>query len=187
MRQAGCAINYNIAMAIGKWIVLANDWTLVKENGGSLNLDFSWCQSIFRKIGFTKRRATAAKQPVSPDFLKEMGFFFHRAIKEFIDGYHIPDDLLISNQTPLPFIILSKYSMDKKNLKVVPIANSADYRNLLNYPFWYLLPMQIIYQGVRLTAVTLSSSFQRSSILHIVDHWSNKEKAIELIEKVLLP
>ena len=116
MRQAGCVINYNIAMAIGKWIVLANDRTLVKENGGSLNLDFPWCQSIFRKIGFTKRLATTAKQPVSPDFLKEMGFFFHTAIKEFIDGYHIPDDLLINiNQTPLPFIILSKYSMDKKN------------------------------------------------------------------------
>ena len=133
-------------MAIGKWIVLANDRTLVKENGGSLNLDFSWCQSIFRKIGFTKRQVTTAKQPVSPDSLKEMGFFFHRAIKEFIDGYNIPDDLLINiNQTPLPFIILSKYSTDKKNLKLVPIANSADYRNLLNYPFWYLLPMQIIY------------------------------------------
>ena len=116
MRQAGCVINYNIAMAIGKWIVLANDRTLVKENGGSLNLDFPWCQSIFRKIGFTKRLATTAKQPVSPDFLKEMGFFFHTAIKEFTDGYHIPDDLLINiNQTPLPFIILSKYSMDKKN------------------------------------------------------------------------
>ena len=148
MRQAGCAVNYNIAMAIGKWIVLANDRTLVKENGGSLNLDISWCQSIFRKIGFTKRRATTAKQPVSPGLLKEMGFFFHRAVKEFVDGYDIPDDLPINiAQTPLPFIILRKYSMDKKNLKLVPLANSADYRNLLNYPFWYFLPMQIIYQG----------------------------------------
>ena len=77
MRQAGCAVNYNIAIAIGKGIVLANDRTLLKENGGSLNLDFSWCQSIFRRIGFTKRRATTAKQPVSPGFLKDMGFSFH--------------------------------------------------------------------------------------------------------------
>ena len=32
MRQAGCVVNYNIAIAV------------VKENGGSLKLNFSWCQ-----------------------------------------------------------------------------------------------------------------------------------------------
>ena len=133
MRQAGCVVNCNIAVAIGKEIVLANDQTLLKENGGSSNLDFSWCQSIFRRIGFTKRQATSAKQPVSPGFLKEMGFSFHRAIKEIVDAYDIPDDLVINiEQTPLPFIFLSKYTMDKKNEKL-----SSSYRNLLSYTFWY--------------------------------------------------
>ena len=37
-------VNYQ-QIAIGKGIVLANDWTLLKENGESLNLDFSWCQT----------------------------------------------------------------------------------------------------------------------------------------------
>ena len=55
MRQAGSVVNCNIAIAIGEGIDLANDGTLLKENNGSLNLDFSWCQSIFRRIGFTKR------------------------------------------------------------------------------------------------------------------------------------
>ena len=40
MKQAGCVVNYNIAIAIGKGFVLANDRTLSKENGGSLNLVF---------------------------------------------------------------------------------------------------------------------------------------------------
>ena len=64
--KAGCVVNCNIAIGIGKRIVLANDQTLLKENSGSLNLDFSWCQSIFRRIGFTRRQAAAAKQPMSP-------------------------------------------------------------------------------------------------------------------------
>ena len=55
MRQARCVVNCNIAIAIGKGIFLENDRTLLKENGGSLNLNFSWCQSIFRRIVFTKR------------------------------------------------------------------------------------------------------------------------------------
>ena len=36
MKQAGCVVNYNIAIAIGKGIVLVNDRTLLKENSGSL-------------------------------------------------------------------------------------------------------------------------------------------------------
>ena len=55
VRQAGSVVNYNIAIAIGEGIDLANDGTLLKENDGSLNLEFSWCQSIFRRIGFNKR------------------------------------------------------------------------------------------------------------------------------------
>ena len=75
-----CVFN-NITIAIGKEIVLENDQTLLKENGGSLNLDFSWCQSISWEIGFTKRQATIAMQLMSLGFLKEMGFSFHWAIK----------------------------------------------------------------------------------------------------------
>ena len=109
MRQPRCVVNFNIAIAVSKRIVLANDRTLLKENGGSLNLDFSWCQSIFRRIGFTKRRATTAKQPVSSSLLKEMGFPFHRAVKKVVDAYDIPDDLVINiDEIPLPFILLSK-------------------------------------------------------------------------------
>ena len=36
MKQAGCVVNYNIAIAIGIGIVLAKDRTLSKENCGSL-------------------------------------------------------------------------------------------------------------------------------------------------------
>ena len=103
--KAGCVVNCNIAIGIGKRIVLANDQTLLKENSGSLNLDFSWCQSIFRRIGFTRRRATAAKQPMSPGFLKEMGLSFPWAIVEVVGAYDIPDDLVVNiNQTPLSVI-----------------------------------------------------------------------------------
>ena len=105
----------------------------LKEDGGSLklNVNFSWCQSIFRGIGFTKRRTTTARQSVSSGFLKEMRFSFDLAIKEVVDAYDIPDDLMINiNPTPPPFILLSKCTMDKKNEKLVPVTNSADYRQV---------------------------------------------------------
>ena len=96
MKQTGCVVNYNIVIAIGKGIILANNRNLLKENSESLNLDLLWCQSIFWRIGFFKRRATTAKQPMSPGFLKEMGFSFHWALKEVVDAYDILDDLVIN-------------------------------------------------------------------------------------------
>ena len=96
MRQAGCVVNYNIAIAIGKGIVLENDRTLWKENGRTLNLDFSWCQSIFQRIALSKSWATIAKQPVSPGFPKEMDLSFHWGIKEVFDAYDKPYDLVIN-------------------------------------------------------------------------------------------
>ena len=57
--------------------------------------------------------------------------FSKRWVSPFIDAYDIPDDLVINiDQTPLPLILLSKYTMDKKNEKLVPIANSVDYRQV---------------------------------------------------------
>ena len=57
MRQARCVVNYNIAIATCKQVVLA--------------------KLIFQRTDFTKRQAATSKQPVPPCFLKEMGFSFH--------------------------------------------------------------------------------------------------------------
>ena len=98
-----------------KGTVLGNDQTSLKENGVSLNSDFLWCQSIFWRISFTKRQATTEQQPVSPGFLKEMGFSFHRVIKGVVDVYDILDDLVINiDQTPLSFILLRLYAWIKR-------------------------------------------------------------------------
>ena len=137
IRQSGCVVNHNIAIAIGKGVVLANDRTLLEENGGSLNLNFSSCHQFFMA-----RPGTTAKQPVPPSFLKEMGFSFHQSIKKVVDAYSIPDDLGISiDQTSLPFILLCKYTTDKKKKQACTNRNfcllSSSYRNLLNYPLWY--------------------------------------------------
>ena len=65
--------------------------------------------------------------------------------------------------------------MDKKNIKLVPRANFADHRQVTETFSITLsgifLPTQIIYQGITKWS----------------NHWSNEEKAIQLIEKVLLP
>lgn len=121
-----------------------------------------------------------------------MGFSFHRAIKEFVDAHDIPDELVLNiDQTPLPFILLSKFTMDKKNEKLVPIANSADYRQgtgtfsiTLSGDF---LPLQIIYQGKTARCHPKFKFPVEFNITHSDNHWSNEEKSIELMMKVFVP
>ena len=92
-----------------------------------------------------------------------MGFSFHPAIKEAVDAYDI----------------------------LVPIANSADYRQVTGTFAITLsgivLPMQIISQGQTDHCHPKFKFPDEFNITYSVNHWSNEEKAIELTEKVLLP
>ena len=81
-----------------------------------------------------------------------MGFTFYQAIKKVVDAYDIPNDLDVNiNEAPLPFVLLSKCTMVKKNGKLVQIPNSAHYRQVtrtfLIKPSVIFLPIQRIYQG----------------------------------------
>ena len=106
MRASGLAITYDITISIAKGLIQAHDRTLLKENGGSIELHQSWAQSIFRRLGYVKRRATTAKQPVAPGLIQEIGFTFHSAIEKNINAYRIPHDLVINiDQTPLKFYL----------------------------------------------------------------------------------
>ena len=45
-----------------------------------------------------------------------------------ISAYDVPGDLITNiDQTPLPFVLISKYTVDKTNEKLVPISDSAHY------------------------------------------------------------
>ena len=76
MRSAVTVVSYDITISIAKGLILANDRTLLKANGGNIDLTISWARSIHQRFGFVRRRFTTCKQPVSPGFLKEVGVFF---------------------------------------------------------------------------------------------------------------
>ena len=46
MRESGAVINYSIIMTVATGIIIANDRTLLKENGGTITLGIKWCESI---------------------------------------------------------------------------------------------------------------------------------------------
>ena len=117
-----------------------------------------------------------------------MNFFF--AMREIGNKQFLTVGINI-DQTSLPFTLLSRYMMDKNNEKLVPIANSADYLQVTGIFSITLsgifLPMQIVHQGQTDCCHPKFKFPEEFNITHPANHWPNKEKAIELIEKVLLP
>ena len=69
MRESG-------AESIAKEIVTANDRTFLKENGGTIE----WCESITKRIGFVKRKATTAKPIIAPGLISVIGHTFYHSI-----------------------------------------------------------------------------------------------------------
>ena len=95
----------------------ANDRTLLAEYGGTIKLGWKWCTSVFKRMKWTNRRGgTTAKPAIAQGLIKEVGLTFFKNIAELVQANKIPPELIINcDQTPLPFILVSKYSMhDKK-------------------------------------------------------------------------
>ena len=91
MRSVGSVVSYDITISIARGIICANDRTLLKENGGVIDLTTTWAHStttwahsIHIRLGFTRRKFTTFKQPVSPALLKEVGFSYYLQIYQII-------------------------------------------------------------------------------------------------------
>ena len=82
-------MNYDITISIAQCIVCVNNRTLLKENGGFIDLTTSCAHSIHQRLGFVRRKFTRCKQPVSPGLLKEVGFTFYQQIDQFVSAYNI--------------------------------------------------------------------------------------------------
>ena len=192
MRLAGAVVNYNVIIAVAKGIVMANDSTLLAENGGGISLGWRWCESIFRRMNWTKRKGTTTKPTIPFGLIKEVGLTFFKDIAETVQKNNIPPELIINiDQTPLPFILISKYTMNKKGAKNVPIQGTDDYRQITGTfavaMSGEFLPMQLIYEGKTprcLPKYTFPSDFH---VTQNPTHWANETTSLELLEKIILP
>ena len=126
-RVAGTTISRRIVMAIGNGVVKSNSPTLLKENGGSLELTKDWARGVIKSMNWTKRKGTTGKIEPSKQFLLEEKLTFQKKISGVIFEHDIPKELIINlDQTPLSYVIPGKYTFDVKGVKTVPIKGIDD-------------------------------------------------------------
>ena len=74
---------------------------------------------------WTRRKGTTSKPIIPPGLVKEVGLTFFKDIAEVVQADAIPPELIINiDQPPLPFVLISKYSMNKKEDKNAPIQGT---------------------------------------------------------------
>ena len=120
---------------------------------GDIDVDSAYyAQSLFRRMGFVRRRKTCTKVDISAAARKEIEYVFFYEIVSRIEIYSIPDSLVINfDQTSLKLVQCGNSTLAKKNSTNVTIVGAADKRTItgtfsitLSGEF---LPSQLIYGG----------------------------------------
>ena len=146
----------NCSNVISRSIATSTATALISRNPGyvgQIDLESSsWAQSLFRRMGFVRRRGTTAKLEIPDGAFKEAQLLFTHDIVSKVDKYNIPDSLVINiDQTPTKYVPDSRSTLAKKNFKAVAFKGSSDKKSITaTFSITFsgtFLPMQLIYGG----------------------------------------
>ena len=136
LRLKGAPVSASVINSVAKGIILANDSSLLTENGGPISLSNDWARNILYRMDkegrkMTRRMATTSKIPVSPGLLKETKLDFQRKIKGIQSRHSIPDELILNfDQTPLSYVCTSNHTLHEKGASSVPLLGKGKQKQI---------------------------------------------------------
>ncbi len=119
IRLTGGIVNRPVIAAAMKGIVKARKPSLLRENGGPINIGRGLVQSFIKRLGYVKRKGTKAARNMPYNFEEIKNDFMDR-IRHVIKKGDIPDDLIINfDQTGSKIIPVSQWTLEIKGKKQV--------------------------------------------------------------------
>ena len=89
----------------------------------------SWAQSLFKRMKFSRRKATTAKLAIPSGAKKETQLLFNHSIVKKVNDKSIPESLILNfDQTPSKFVPAASTTLAERNSKQVVIKGSNDKR-----------------------------------------------------------
>ena len=150
LRKAGTPVNVNIVLAAAEGVVTAVDRTLLKKNGGTIELKRTWAQSLMRRMKFVKRRgSTQAKAKLSDADIAKHRKSYLLQIKGIVDAHKIPPQFVINwDQAGVKIVPSSNWTLEQEGTARIEIAGLNDKRQvtatLADSLSGELLPLQIL-------------------------------------------
>ena len=191
MRDNGAVVNTSIAIAIAIGVVRKRDRSLLKEEGGPLELTKNWAKSILQRMGFVKRRGnTKAKVAVEQFEALKTQYLFD--IKATVEMMEIPPELVINwDQTGIKIVPVSSWTMEKKGTRRVEIAGVDDKRQITATfaatAVGDFLPVQLIYQGKTSASLPAFTFPDDWCVTYTPNRWANEQTTKAYIEDIILP
>ena len=180
-------------------VVRATATALIESNPSSLphlakfKMPRTWVQSVYRRMGYSRRIGTTARPPVPKGLYSECEREYLTDINDKRVKYRIPPELVINaDQTPSSYVSVGRKTMAQRASKNVPVKGLNDKRNITLTLVVTLagsfLPFQIIYAGKTKASQPRDVRFPRGFCLsQNPSHWSNEEETLKLIREVINP
>ena len=198
LRLRGAPIYSAVIRAVARGIIIANDRSLLLENGGYTDLSTDWSRQVLYRFEtldqkMTSRMATTAKIPITPALLNETKLDFQQKIKSLQAWHEIPKDLIINfDQTALPYICTGKHTYQTQGASNVPLVGKGKKKQITGTftitMTGQFLPLQLIYQGTTDRCLPKGAEFPDDwDVTYTANHWSNESKAIQHLQMVAFP
>ena len=191
MRDGGAVVNTSIAIAVATGVARKRDRSLLKDNGGHLELTKSWGKSLLHRMGFVKRKGnTKCKVPV--ECFEALKSQFLEDIKATIEMQDIPPELVINwDQTGIKLVPVSSWTMEQRGSQRVEISGIDDKRQITAVfaatAIGDFLPPQVIYKGKSSKSLPSTTFPADWSITFTPNRWSNEETMKVYIEEIIAP
>ena len=137
LRLKGVPVLSSVICSVARGAILANDRSLLLENGGHVDLNIDWSRQMlyhFDTIGskMSCRMATTTEIPIALALRNENKFDFQRKIKEMEAWHEIPEAFIINfDQTPLPYICTGNCIYAKKGSSNVPLVGKGKKKQIM--------------------------------------------------------
>lgn len=191
VRTKGGVVNIHVVRAAALALIQSNPSQ--RQYYANFDMPRSWVQSIYRRMGYTKRLGTTGRPPVPKGVYDECRLDYLSDINSKVKDHSIPPELVINvDQTPSSYVSVGKQTMSAKGSKSVPIQGLTDKRNItLTFSITLagtFLPMQIIYSGKTKASQPRNFVFPKGfCISQNPQHWSNEEETLRLLNEVIIP
>ena len=188
LRLAGTAVSVALVQAAGEGIVMAKDRTLLVENGGHISITRGWADSLLKRMGYVKRKATTKTSILSDKQLKRRRAGFCSRFQGW-SGNMKYQTFSNWDQTGIKLV---PWTLEEQGTRRVEIAGINDKR-MITATFTstlsgHFLPMQVLYTGKTSRCHPHFSEFPPGfDIWHSPNHWANTETSVRFVNNVIIP
>lgn len=191
IRAKGGVVNIHVVRATAAALIKTNPTS--SQHLHNFRMPRSWVQSLYKRMGLTKRAGTTSRPPVPQGLYDECRLEYLGQIDSTIKKYNIPPALILnSDQTPSSFVSVGKSTMAVRGERSIPIKGITDKRAItLNFVITMsnqILPMQVIYTGKTKASQPRDFTFPPGfSVTQNPKHWSNEVETLKLIDEIINP